>query len=247
MDYATGRDSMFPSIGTNLPPGITELYVSHRAYWTRYAGSGGASFIFKWTRVGSNPSYTGIPRFYETIRPGNDGTVNGTDRGFVTDTGTIYAQQLTSGQNANTWSRTEYHYKLSTPAGSATGAFEQWVNSIQNVKLTNAVTRTAAESGATIDYVMFPFDGNDSYGASNGYYFWVDDYYVDSSVARVEVCTGSTWATRGDCEIQIPSAWSANAITIKANQGAIPAGAARYLYVVDPDGVASSSGRSVSF
>ncbi|HAM36054.1 MAG TPA: hypothetical protein DCP85_09045, partial [Elusimicrobia bacterium] len=247
MDYATGENSMFPRIGTNISGGATEVYVSFQAYWTHYAGSGGSSFIFKWSRGGSNPSYSGIPRFYETIRPNSSGFVYGGDAGYVTNTGTTYnAATYMEGQNADRWNRTEYHYKLSSPAGTANGAFEQWVNSKKNINLVNAITRTVDQSSSKIDYVMTPFDGNDSYGTSNGYYFWIDDYYIDTTPARVEICSGSTWANRGDCEIQIPSAWSATAVTVAVNQGAIPNSANRYLYVIDAGGNASA-GRQITF
>ncbi|MBJ6801435.1 IPT/TIG domain-containing protein [Geomonas propionica] len=251
MDYTTGKNSMFPRIGTNLPSGTMELYVTYQAYWTHYTGTESAPFIFKWTRGGSNPSYSGVPKFYETVRPNSAGTVTGTDRGFVTDTGTTYAQNVVAGQNAKLWNRVEYHYKLSNPPGTANGAYEQWVNNKKNVDLIGKITRTANEPNSTIDYVMSPFDGNDSYGNTNGYFFWFDDYYIDNTPARVEVCSGSTWDTKGNCTIQIPVAWSSTSITFTVNQGSIPSNGSGYLYVVDvnqtpSNGVLVNFGDSVS-
>ena len=36
----------------------------------------------------------------------------------------------------------------------------------------------------------------------------VDDFYMDSTRARVEVCNASTYAASTKCELQIPTAWS---------------------------------------
>lgn len=252
MNYATGRDSMFPRIGNNIPGGALEVYATYQTYYTRYAGPGDSTFIFKWSRGGANPPYSGSPRFYETIRPGVDLNLRSFDAGFNTSTGTTWAQNdadYSLGQSGNKWNRVEYHYKLSNPAGTANGAFEQWVNSTKNINLVDRVTRLSSESGKTIDYIMTPFDGSDSYGTENGYYFWMDDTYIDITLSRVEICSGSTWTTRGKCDIQLPTTWDANGqkIVITINQGAIPISSHRYLYVSDSSGNTNSNGYAIIF
>jgi len=63
-----------------------------------------------------------------------------------------------------------------------------------------------------------------------------DDLFADNTQARVEIGNASTWAGCTQREIQIPTAWSNSAITIRANQGAFNSFSGKYLYVVDSNG-----------
>jgi hypothetical protein len=74
-----------------------------------------------------------------------------------------------------------------------------------------------------------------------------DDFFIQfGSRARVELCAESTWSGRKHCEIQIPSAWSANAITLTVNKASFTSGQTAYLYVVDSSGNVNSSGYLVT-
>ncbi len=73
------------------------------------------------------------------------------------------------------------------------------------------------------------------------------EIYADNTYSRVEACSGSTWASRGHCEIQIPSAWSASSVTATVNQGSFSNGATAYLYVLDSTNTANSSGYPITF
>lgn len=65
----------------------------------------------------------------------------------------------------------------------------------------------------------------------------IDDIYVQTgTLARVELCSGSTWSNRGKCEVQVPTAWNGTAITATANTGNFTNASNVYLYVVDNDG-----------
>jgi len=244
-----GNDSCFPEIGHDIPGGSLEIYMSHQFYWTRYVGPGGGAFIFKLSRGGATPYYSGVPKYGVVIRPGSDGIDYGGDTHIVTAAGNQYRQNWPSPVNSDKWNRQEYHYKLSNPAGTANGAFEWWVNGIRNDGWTNVVTRASSESENVIKYIMTSFDGIDQYGLTNGYYLYMDDYYLDITQARVEICSGSTWANRGKCEIQPPTAWDANGqkIIFTVNGGAIPASANQFLYVVDSTGIANSNGYAITF
>lgn len=77
--------------------------------------------------------------------------------------------------------------------------------------------------------------------------WYMDNIYVDRTLARVEICTNSTWAARGACEVQIPSAWSASSITATVNQGSFANGTTAYLYVVDSTGAVNTNGLAVTF
>ena len=74
-----------------------------------------------------------------------------------------------------------------------------------------------------------------------GWYQYFDDAFVDNSWARVEICNESIWdeSRRRHCEIQIPTAWSDDSITVTVNQGSFNDTGAAYLFVVDENGSAS--------
>jgi hypothetical protein len=79
---------------------------------------------------------------------------------------------------------------------------------------------------------------------ANGFYHF-DDFFVDYTFARVELCAGSTWASHGVCEVQIPTMWETYTLALSANTGALPDGSA-YLYVVDSTGAVNATGFPVT-
>jgi|WetSurMetagenome_2_1015567.scaffolds.fasta_scaffold00064_29 hypothetical protein len=90
------------------------------------------------------------------------------------------------------------------------------------------------------------FDGSNSAAALQP---TVDfgEIYADNTPARVEICSGSTWATRSHCEIQIPTTqWIDGRLKIQVNQGSFANDAKAYLYVVDSKGIASK-GKKIRF
>lgn len=74
----------------------------------------------------------------------------------------------------------------------------------------------------------------------------LDDVYVDSTRARVEVCDVARWSARAGalCEIQPEASWSAERISVRANLGAHSGGEA-WLYVVAPEGRVNEDGLPV--
>ena len=78
-----------------------------------------------------------------------------------------------------------------------------------------------------------------------GYENW-GDIYMDTTFQRAELCPGSTWATRGQCTMLIPSAWSPTSITATVNQGSFSNGSDAYIYVVDQTNVANTNGFHVA-
>ena len=70
---------------------------------------------------------------------------------------------------------------------------------------------------------------------------WMDDVFIQAGTqARVEIGDNSNWNNCTHKEIQPPSAWSSNSITITLNKGSFSSGTA-YLFVVDSTGAVSSS------
>jgi len=75
---------------------------------------------------------------------------------------------------------------------------------------------------------------------------WMDDIYLDNTLARVVIGNASTYASSTHREMQIPTDWGTTEITITVNQGSFSNGTA-YLYVIDEDGDANSSGEAITF
>ena len=242
MDYLTAQDSMFPRVGVDFTTGVDEVFMSQWVYWSRYAGTGGSSFIFKLVRGGANPPYSGIPRFYETVRPDDAGvaTKEG-DAGSVAESGgTTYAtgdNAFLGGPNRDGWHKLDYQYKLSS-AGGSDGVFREWIDGGLKRELTGLSNRT---NGATkIDHVMSVFDGNDSYGVSNGYYLYCDNIHIDSTLQRVEIGNASTYAACTEWYVQPASVWSSTSITFAANLSGLTGTA--YVYIFDAAGNVNSTG-----
>jgi hypothetical protein len=73
----------------------------------------------------------------------------------------------------------------------------------------------------------------------------IDELYIDSTPARVEVCDGPTFAGSTRCELQIASLWSDTSITITFNRGYLNTGAA-YVYVITPSGGVNATGYAIN-
>jgi hypothetical protein len=71
------------------------------------------------------------------------------------------------------------------------------------------------------------------------YAYWVDDVYVDTTWARIMIGDADTFELSTVREIQIPSAWSGNSVTVTVNLRSFPAGATPHLFVIDSHGNAS--------
>lgn len=81
--------------------------------------------------------------------------------------------------------------------------------------------------------------------SSNWRYF--SDIYLDYSRARVIIGNASSYANSTIREVQIPSAWSDNSISLQVNQGAFSNGQTAYLYIVDSNGNANATGYPITF
>lgn len=108
-------------------------------------------------------------------------------------------------------------------------------------------------------YVDNPFDANghtfvyghmldDPATGGDGGNAKFDDLFADYSLARVEVCTKSTWnalITGGGtnvnhCEVQIPTAWNTTSINVTFNTGSLATGSTAYVYVITQNSTAQS-------
>jgi len=260
MDYypsygAGNYGSQFPQAGVSLSGNPLEVYMSYKMRFTRTGGTEqNSGFPFKLSRGNGGEPYTGTPRFYKTIGGGNLGEeVTWGNMGYVTAGTTTVSMwewpngNAKAGNRSDRWDREEFYYRLSNPAGTANGAYLQSTNGNLNTSAWNNVVTRPSGVSTGLTNVITVFDGMDQFWAN--YSVWMDDFYLDITRARVEICTGSTWANKGpDCEIQIPTTWSTTSIGVTVNQGAFATGSTtRYLYIVDSTGAANVNGQAITF
>jgi hypothetical protein len=65
----------------------------------------------------------------------------------------------------------------------------------------------------------------------------LDNVYVDSTRARVEIGNAATWAACTRREVQPSTAWASGAITATYQKGALSSGANNWVYVINAAGV----------
>jgi len=147
------------------------------------------------------------------------------------------------GYIANTWHRIEMWMKLSSPADTANGELEFWRNYSRRPPSNITITRTVSVANEKIDTFISPHSYVNSIGGK--YEIWMDDLYIDNTKARIEICNSSKWSMKTHCEIQIPTAWSADSITATINQGGFSNLKDAYLYIIDANGNVSNSGIGV--
>ena len=129
---------------------------------------------------------------------------------------------------------------------SQSGGMTAWVNGVQSWTHPEWTGGSCgwAPAGHSIDLPNM-LDGPARGHVALGEYGY-DDILFDTTQARVELCPGSTWATRGGCESQPATSWGASSIAVTVNRGGFSTGNTAYLYVVDSTGAANASGYSVT-
>lgn len=238
---------VFPTSGINTSDGSDTIYIAVWAYWTRTTGTGGPG-TFKWCRGGASSPYSGTPRFYETINANGDtGVQTGVNAGFVTPaSGTTYDNQwrdnpILVSKTGGSWHFVEYYYKLSTP-GSNNGAYKSWVDGQASIGATSTWwtdydhTTTPGHtndsgSTATIQWIMSPFDGMDSYGVINSFDFWLDEMLLDVSAARIVLTNNATYSSSTKFAIQPITSWSSTVATATYNPSTFTSSETVYAHV----------------
>lgn len=145
----------------------------------------------------------------------------------------------------NRWIRMEVYARQSSSAGANDGVYRIWISNGTNttslaIEKNPAITRTTSNYWRQVELGTYNGGGGGSWSA------YMDDIYVDSTQARVEICDTATWAARTHCEIQIPTAWSDSTISFNVNQGSFLSLSNSYIYAVDRNGISNSNGYIVS-
>lgn len=134
----------------------------------------------------------------------------------------------------NEWCRVDMYKKVSTP-GVADGAIFGETIGRNDKEEHNSLMTCSASNEYLIDTVLLGL----MIANSEGYYeVYLDDMYVDNTLARVELGDNPVFDNCGHREMQLPTAWSAsgNQIDITINQGTFTNGSQVWLFVVDADG-----------
>jgi hypothetical protein len=94
---------------------------------------------------------------------------------------------------------------------------------------------------------VWSYFANDEGVPTPGLELYWDEIYVDRTQARVEIGNAATWSASSHLELQIPSAWSDDAIRFEVKRGAFEVGGQAFVYVVDADGNVNEAGLAVTF
>lgn len=139
------------------------------------------------------------------------------------------------------WYHVQLLYQESAP-DTPNGSIHHYIDSVvQGIDSDNVETRTSNSHFNEIR--IGHFWANDTVAecpnANPGAYVYVDDVYIDTSWARVELGDAPTYSKAQHRAIQIPTAWSTNSISITFNPGAFKSDAQLFLFVVDETNTAS--------
>ena len=137
-----------------------------------------------------------------------------------------YLKQSGAGVSNGAWHQVVYRPTLGTPS--------KHVVTLNNYKMRDSSS----------DWTDWTFGGAyySMCSSTNTATIDVDDFYMDSTRARVEVCDTATWSARTRCEPQIPTAWSDASITATFRKGYLPSSTTAYVYVINAAGDVNAAG-----
>lgn len=139
------------------------------------------------------------------------------------------------GGNDGEWNRLEIY------ANADQGTIQTWTNG-KPIHSVSDYEKISTPDGMTI--WLIGFDPN--YDVYENLEIRLDDIYVSSSPARVELSTSPTWKDAGNKrEIQPFSSWESNRIEVDVNLGQFSEQDNLYVYVIDTNGNVNSEGVSI--
>ena len=139
----------------------------------------------------------------------------------------------------NFWHNLQFEYQESS-LNLNDGKIKVWFDG--EIKINDNDIKTREDYGQLKRPFILGFYDSWNDGNTDDDYFYMDDVYADNNFSRVEICLGSSWASKGKCEIQIINSWSTDSVNFSLNQGSIVDNSTTYLYLVDFNGDVNGSG-----
>ena len=166
---------------------------------------------------------------------------------WATEAGTPLSNPDNNGHNvwwgkgvnpmAGQWSKVEIAIKVTNQSD---GYIHVWENGQQVINY-SGITDNYGGTKRTISV--------GGYARMQGYtsnWRYFDDVYIDTTLSRVVLADKPVLSQATIIENQIPITWSDNSISATVNLGKFTQGQTAYLFVVDADGTASTTGTSVT-
>ena len=141
----------------------------------------------------------------------------------------------------NEWKHYQLQFRESSPSASD-GHVSYWVNGKSYYQSNAAMTRASSKTRNQVDIGNLWQNANGNGGGR----VYVDNVYIDTSWARVELGNAATYAGSTHREIQVASSWTDKGITVTVNTGSFAANQNVYLYVVDANGNVNTTGYPVA-
>ncbi len=143
-----------------------------------------------------------------------------------------------------TWHHLQFAFKENSALGAADGQLLMWVDGRQVMNHSDYITRLNDDVLKRPYIVGFynswsPGEGTPDPSDVAPNEFYMDDVYVDTSCARVELGDKPVYSECTHRELQLPTAWSPASLSFTLNVGSFADDAAAYLFVVDADNAAS--------
>ncbi len=136
------------------------------------------------------------------------------------------------------WHQVELQLRVNTVPGTRDGIARAWFNGVEMFNETDWLWADSIDDGADVwNWLMI---GQYIQTPPRRYTVRYDDVYVDKSWARVVLGNAPSYASCTVREPQVPTSWSANAITVNVNTGSFHPGDTAFLYVVTSTGATSN-------
>ena len=218
-----------------------EMYVS---FWYRFTatGTGYPRQTKAWIAyppTGGDVAY--LSTAFDTSCEAGGWRMHRTEGGFLDE-----PLGITGPEVNGEWIRIESYLKQSAP-GVANGAWEQAIYRTGTPDRVTDSLGSAQMRTSTDNWTFWGFGGTyfDMCGAGTSGTIDVDEFYLDSTPARIEVCDAPTFATANRCELQVASTWSDTSITFKFKRGFLGTGQA-YVYVFNTSGLPNTNGYGIN-
>jgi hypothetical protein len=213
--------------------------VVYMDWWVRVNQLGGASRNWKpWRLYGAN----------DTMAANTVVMCNGDGLSVIHQNGEAGFWWGEGGSFSNgQWQHYQVLLKASSSPGAADGQARQYINGRLVSNHSGIVTRTGSGHWDQIRIGHYwASDGVDGCPSNPGANIYLDNVYVDTTWAHVEIGNASTYSASTQRAIQVPTAWSDGSITFNVNAGNFTTGSTAYVYVMDSSGNVNANGIPVT-